>query len=1214
MNRRTKISKGAKPALALLACLLVVNPLPVLSQAVGGGGVVAEPTDQVVEFVQGGRTHRWVLSSEEYCVTQKGRQTRIGKIPPIAGVDIIQAFKDLNNGEHFQPSVPDAIKDLVAPVTPDSKPCYCPVVYPEGQSGRERARGVLRPMVNLKLAGDVNLVALKTAVGATSSRWVVAGRFAVLEFADVATALGSLGTLGSTEGVKEAYPEISGRMKPMAIPTDPLFSYTPPRVNYQWHLRNVGANGGFAGVDVNITDAWNQYTGSGVVIGIVDDGLETFHHDLFQNVDFANDWDFNGGDNNPNPLNDTLDGIVDSHGTSVAGVAGARWNNGIGGVGSAPLCKLIGLRVLGDLFNVTEANFAAAVGWNQGNIDISNNSWGPSNPTAFVDYGAVVAAMETGVANGRGGKGRIFCFAAGNDGAVEGNTNHSTLTTAPESVVVGALNDDGTRSFFSTPGAALTISAPSGGSANQQNVTTTTLTNITNGYTSGFSGTSAATPLVSGCIALMLEANPNLGWRDVQEILIKTAVKNDPLHPDWSTNGNGFHFNHSYGAGMIDATAAVTEAETWTNLGPRRMAEIERTDFTIRLEPNPNGGPPIRIGTTIPDGGLPVDFLLNAGNFTSLRVEHVILNLDIEHANRAELEITLISPSGTSSMVLDNFTGAAPEQNISYEFPLSTVRCWGEEFSGVWRVRVRDTVVGGGVGEIWQAKITAYGTTPDGLPPRELPGLAGSRRLTSRLGEFTVLPLIGTPAGSTISLTGGSLPGGMFFEGTIGVVFGAPTQIGEFPVEVTVTNGPGSRAFIVIFVVGDVAGTTLGAAIDQTDASTTSSGNGGPWMVDTTVTFDGSDSAVSRDTLGHNFYSELQFKTTEAGVMVYAWRTSSEENRDRVWLYESGDPKQKWSTFLSGERDWGRVAVPVVAGKTYRWRMERDALGSLGTNQAWVDAVQVLPISSYLTNLKGVLGTDLGLSFVGKTYWLVESSVVDGAVRPIVRSPTVGNGQHAGLKATVVGPVRLRFKWKIDAAPLDYLYLLVNGSIALSRQGFEDWQEIAYELPAGTHQIEWRYSKDDTFAFSADAAFLQSISTELFANYNTWIAASLTVPQLSNPVYYNPTSNPDGDIWTNFYEYVFGGNPLANETGTLPRYPRLVDDGMGGLAYRFEIPAIYEDVNVVIQESTDLINWMPSPDESVTLVGAMTRHQVPLSQIGTKYFRVYAEFFGGISP
>ena len=88
-------------------------------------------------------------------------------------------------------------------------------------------------------------------------------------------------------------------------------------------------------MDVNILDAWDLYSGDGVVVGIVDDGLQTLHPDLFENINFADDWDFNGGDDDPNPLGDSLDGIEDSHGTSVGGVAGARWNNGIGGLGSA---------------------------------------------------------------------------------------------------------------------------------------------------------------------------------------------------------------------------------------------------------------------------------------------------------------------------------------------------------------------------------------------------------------------------------------------------------------------------------------------------------------------------------------------------------------------------------------------------------------------------------------------------------------------------------------------------------------------------------------------------------------------------------------------------------------------------------------------------------------------------------------------------------------
>lgn len=1203
MNHESK--KLVRVPSALLAVAVCVLPIPSSAGVAVGGGAVG---GQVIEYVSGGRVHRWVISDSEYCVEQSGRAPRIGKMPLPGGVDLLSAFRELNTGADFQAPIPAAIQELLDQDPDVGPPKYHPVVYPVGKEGQVRLRGVLRPMVNLIVANGAVLEDLQNQAGASAGRWVVQGRAAVLEFASVEDAVASLAVLAAIDGVEKAYPEISGRMeKKTTIPPDPLFTYTPPRVNYQWHLRNIGANGGIEGVDVNITDVWDTYSGSGVVIGIVDDGLETFHPDLFLNVDFVNDWDFNGDDDNPNPLNDSLDGIVDSHGTSVGGVAGARWNNGIGGVGSAPECTLIGLRVLGDLFTATEDMFAQAVAWDDGGIDISNNSWGPADPNGFVDTPLVVSAMQAGVLSARGGLGRIFCFAAGNDGAVEGNTSHSTLTTAPESVVVGALNDDGTRSFFSTPGAALTISAPSGGSANQQNITTTTLTNINGGYTDDFSGTSSATPLVSGCIALMLEANPGLGWRDVQEILMRSARKNNELHRDWIDNAAGMHFNHQFGAGMIDTQAAVEMAETWTNLTARQMVEVERTDFILRYEPDPDNpdGPPLPVGTVIPDGGLPLDVLINAANFTDMRSEHVVLNLDVEHANRTELEVTLISPSGTSSEILDNFIG--DEANISYDFPMSTVRNWGEKFPGVWRVRIRDTVVGN-VGELKQIKLTVYGTTPDGLPPRELPGLEGGRRYTFRVNEFSVVPLEGTPDGSTVSITAGDLPDGLAFDPGLSVVYGAPTAIGEYPVEITVNNGPDSRSFIVMFVVGEAPGSTLGEAIDQTPESTTSIGNAGPWQVELDETFDGSDSVVSPPGMPNNFYSQLNHTSPGDGVMVYSWRTSSEENRDRVWFYRSGDPEQDWLAFASGIRDWGRVAVPVEAGQVSRWRFSRDDLGSFGTNQAWVDTVSVIPFADFVTSVEDVLGQSGTISFSGKSYWLTEPSIVDGSVQEVVRSPSIGNGQHSGLVMTVEGPAHLTYKWKIDSAPLDYLYLLVDGNIAAAIQGFVDWDESTFEIPAGTHQVEWRFSKDNSFSFSADAAFLQSIDAERFMNYGAWLAQFLNSEQMADPFYTDQGSDPEGDGWTNFDEYVFGGNPMVVDNGPLPNEPKLVTNDSGDLVYRFEIAAIVEDVAVRIEESTDLSSWGPSIDATITPVGDNIRYEVPMDGTGgSKYFRVYAE-------
>ena len=135
--------------------------------------------------------------------------------------------------------------------------------------------------------------------------------------------------------------EASGLVEVNALPSDPLFGS-------QWHHEQL-----------NVVDVWDDYTGQGVTVGFNDHGVEYSHPDLNDNYDTTIDFDYTNWDSNPFPSSG------ENHGTPVAGMVGAERDNGIGVVGVAYDATLASYRGLG--FRVTPT-------------DISNNSWGPSDP------------------------------------------------------------------------------------------------------------------------------------------------------------------------------------------------------------------------------------------------------------------------------------------------------------------------------------------------------------------------------------------------------------------------------------------------------------------------------------------------------------------------------------------------------------------------------------------------------------------------------------------------------------------------------------------------------------------------------------------------------------------------------------------------------------------------------------------------------------------
>ena len=482
--------------------------------------------------------------------------------------------------------------------------------------------------------------------------------------------------------IEAFYPLVENDMLPRWVPNDPKFSD-------QWHLQNTGQSSGTSGEDVNITGAWNTYRGAGIVIGIVDDGLDWNHPDLDNYYESTLDYDFCGNDGDPTPASN------DPHGTASAGVAAGVGDNNIGVSGSAPRAGLAGLQLIS--CSTTDTRESSALSHERQNIDIYSNSWGPSDngETLEAPGPLMLAAMENDALLGRNGLGNIITWAAGNGLTDDDNSNYDGYANLRYTIAVTAVSHNGDQSYYAEPGANILVASPSNG--DNEGITTTDIegsAGYTNSdYTDNFGGTSSATPLVSGVIALMLEANSNLTWRDVQHILVLTSRQNDASDSSWNVNGANHDVSHKYGYGVIDAGAAVFMAESWTPVAD----ETSVTTGTLNC-----------IQCDIPD---------NSANYVSVNttvsepvlVENVDVVVDIPHAFRGDLEIILTSPAGTQSILSEKHGDGGNNFN---DWRFSTVHHWDEDSRGEWTLTVEDQG-NGDTGSLDSWELIVYGTELD---------------------------------------------------------------------------------------------------------------------------------------------------------------------------------------------------------------------------------------------------------------------------------------------------------------------------------------------------------------------------------------------------------------------------------------------------------------------------------------------------------------------
>lgn len=486
MNR-SRLSAALRPCFwtALSGCLLTASLAGCdLTALLGESAVVAgyhpeNPSDEIVDALNGGATSDPAEAGGE-ASTEAADGAEDGEPGVAENVDAVEPA-----------GLPPIEEEQVVDRQKSSPPAFVPgrllVKFKTGVGSEQRAAVLARHKA--RFVGSIEQIGVKIVglpENANEQAFLHAfGQHAEVEFAEL----------------DAAYP--SG-----ATANDPYFAS-------QWHLTKIGAPA-----------AWDTTTGSsGVIVAILDSGVDPAHSDLLPNL--VAGWNFYSNNS------DSSD--VYGHGTAVAGTAVAATNNAAGVAAVAGGCRLMPIRVT-DTSGMGYASMMA------------------SGLTWAADRGARVANMSFAVTNSATvtsaaqyfqGKGGVVTVSAGNSSTFDATSDNPSVLT------VSATGSSDTLASWSNTGNNVDLSAPGVGIYT---------TNRGGGYGS-WSGTSFAAPMTAGVAALVISANPNLTAAQVQEVLKQSA--NDLGTAGWDA---------SYGWGRINAQNAVALALTMSGPAPDTTA------------------------------------------------------------------------------------------------------------------------------------------------------------------------------------------------------------------------------------------------------------------------------------------------------------------------------------------------------------------------------------------------------------------------------------------------------------------------------------------------------------------------------------------------------------------------------------------------------------------------------------------------------------------